>query len=65
MHELQQFFAARTVLIIAHRLSTVMNAGHIVVLDRGRVCEQGTHTALVAQRGAYFALVRDQLDLGA
>ncbi len=65
MHELQQFFAARTVLIIAHRLSTVMNAGHILVLDRGRICEQGTHTALVAQRGAYFALVRDQLDLGA
>jgi ATP-binding cassette subfamily B protein len=65
MHELQQFFAARTVLIIAHRLSTVMNAGHILVLDRGRICEQGTHAALVAQRGAYFALVRDQLDLGA
>ena len=55
--------AGRTAVIIAHRLSTVKNADHILVLDGGRVVEQGTHQSLVRQQGLYFSLVRNQLDL--
>ncbi len=60
---LYQFFEGRTVLIVAHRLSTVRNADNIIVLEKGRVIEQGTHEHLVNQQGAYFTLVKNQLEL--
>ena len=56
--------AAKTVVIVAHRLSTVRHADQIVVLEKGSIVEQGTHEALVARRGAYFDLVKNQLELG-
>ena len=64
MEKLQSFFEGRTVVVVAHRLSTVMNADNIVVLDRGRIVEQGTHKELTARRGHYYNLVRNQLELG-
>jgi ATP-binding cassette subfamily B protein len=64
MENLAEFCRGRTVLVIAHRLSTVRDADQIVVLDRGRIVEQGTHERLTQQRGAYFHLVRNQLELG-
>lgn len=64
MGNLNQFFEGRTVVVVAHRLSTVRNADQIIVLQKGRVTEQGTHTELVARQGAYFHLVRNQLELG-
>jgi len=63
MENFNRWFADRTVVIIAHRLSTVRNAHQIVVLDQGRVIEQGNHDELVAMQGAYFGLVKNQLDL--
>ena len=53
----------RTLLVIAHRLSTVKNADNIIVLRHGRIVEQGTHSCLVAQKGYYYELVRNQLEL--
>ena len=64
MEHLQQFFQGRTVVVAAHRLSTVRNADQIVVLHQGRIVETGTHEQLVQQRGAYYELVRNQLELG-
>lgn len=63
-NNLQEFFKGKTVLIIAHRLSTVKNADNIVVLKKGRVVEQGNHQELVLKRGEYFNLVKNQLELG-
>jgi ATP-binding cassette, subfamily B, bacterial len=63
MNHLRHFLPGRTAIIVAHRLSTVRNADHIVVLDAGRVVEQGTHQQLVRRQGLYFNLVRNQLDL--
>jgi ATP-binding cassette subfamily B protein len=54
-----------TKVIIAHRLSTVRNADQIIVLDAGRIVEAGTHRELAADRGLYFDLVRNQLEMGA
>lgn len=64
MQKLNHFFSGKTVVIVAHRLSTVKNADQIVVIDKGKVTEIGTHHELVKQRGAYFTLVKNQLELG-
>jgi ATP-binding cassette subfamily B protein len=64
MENLAAFCSGRTVLIIAHRLSTVRNADQIVVLDRGRIVEHGHHNELTRSRGTYFNLVKNQLELG-
>lgn len=65
MENLEDFFYGRTVVIVAHRLSTVMNADNIIVLEDGEIIEQGTHGELTYRRGAYYQLVRNQLELGA
>ncbi|GAA4419557.1 peptidase domain-containing ABC transporter [Nibrella viscosa] len=64
MRHLDEFFTGRTVVIVAHRLSTVCHADQIVVLDKGAITEVGTHAELVARRGDYWQLVRNQLELG-
>ena len=64
MENLDQFFQGRTVLVVAHRLSTVKNADQIVVLHKGEIVEIGTHSELVARRGYYYELVSNQLELG-
>ena len=64
VENLAQFFQNRTVVVVAHRLSTVKNADQIVVLEQGEVVEIGTHSELVAVKGAYFNLVKNQLELG-
>jgi ATP-binding cassette subfamily B protein len=64
MESLEEFFHGRTVVIVAHRLSTVMNADNIVVIDGGEVVEQGNHEELTYLQGAYYQLVRNQLELG-
>lgn len=61
---LDEFFRGKTVIIVAHRLSTVRNAGKIVVLEDGRVVETGDHNTLVANQGAYYNLIKNQLELG-
>ncbi len=65
VNNLENFFQDRTVVIVAHRLSTVKHAHHILVLDEGKVVEQGTHTELASQQGYYYNLVKNQLELGA
>jgi len=64
MENLNEFFKDRTVVVVAHRLSTVKNAGQIVVLEGGEIVEKGTHSELVRRKGIYFNLVKDQLELG-
>jgi len=64
MENLQQFFKGKTVVVVAHRLSTVRHADNIVVLDKGLIIEQGTHEELTIKRGEYFQLVKNQLELG-
>ena len=61
---LHRFFQDRTVIVVAHRLSTVKNADNIIVMEKGEVVEQGTHVELTALRGKYFELVKNQLELG-
>ena len=64
VEHLDEFYKGKTVVIVAHRLSTVKNADQIVVLDKGKVVEIGNHEALTAKRGAYYNLVKNQLELG-
>ena len=64
MERLHTFYRGRTVVVVAHRLSTVCDADKIVVLDRGHLVEEGTHTELTARRGTYYRLVKNQLELG-
>lgn len=64
MENLENFFKGRTVVVVAHRLSTVKNADNIIVLDNGAIIEQGNHEALVNANGAYYRLVKNQLELG-
>ena len=64
MKNLSDFFHNRTVIVVAHRLSTVKNADQIVVLNKGMITEAGTHSELIALKGEYFTLVRNQLELG-
>ncbi len=64
MDKLESFFTNKTVVIVAHRLSTVRNADQIIVLDKGRIVERGTHRELVAKQGYYFTLIKNQLELG-
>lgn len=63
MQNLDRFFDGRTVIVVAHRLSTVRKADQIVVLDKGNIVEIGNHRELIEKRGAYFNLVKDQLEL--
>ncbi|MCW2260330.1 MULTISPECIES: peptidase domain-containing ABC transporter [Sphingobacterium] len=64
VEKLDQFFNKRTVIVVAHRLSTVKNADNIIVLEKGAVVEEGTHQELTALRGSYYELVKNQLELG-
>jgi ATP-binding cassette subfamily B protein len=64
MDNLGEFYKGKTVVIVAHRLSTVQNADNIIVLDKGKIVEEGTHKELTAKKGAYYTLVKNQLELG-
>lgn len=64
MENLDEFFTDKTVVVIAHRLSTVKNAHQIIVLDNGRIVEVGNHQELTRLKGEYYKLVKNQLDLG-
>ncbi|CAM1366273.1 ATP-binding cassette, subfamily B [Tenacibaculum sediminilitoris] len=64
MEKLNEFFANKTAVVIAHRLSTVKNAHQIVVLDKGKIIEKGSHEELIKLKGSYYHLVKNQLDLG-
>ena len=64
MDNLNTFLKGRTVVIVAHRLSTVKSADNIIVLEQGQIIEQGNHTQLTAARGSYYHLVKNQLELG-
>jgi ATP-binding cassette subfamily B protein len=61
---LGEFYNGRTVIIVAHRLSTVKNADSIVVVDGGKIVETGNHASLIERKGVYYNLVRNQLELG-
>jgi ATP-binding cassette subfamily B protein len=64
MENLNKFFESKTVVVVAHRLSTVKNADQIIVLDQGEVAEAGTHEELIHVKGKYYELVKNQLELG-
>jgi ATP-binding cassette subfamily B protein len=64
VENLTEFFEGKTVIVVAHRLSTVRDADKIVVLDSGRIIETGTHESLIQKKGAYYNLVKNQLELG-
>lgn len=64
VENLNEFYKGRTVVVVAHRLSTVKNADQIIVLDGGKVVESGNHASLIEKRGTYYNLVKNQLELG-
>jgi ATP-binding cassette subfamily B protein len=64
MGNLDEFFQGKTVIVVAHRLSTVKNADQIVVMEKGEIVEVGTHAELTQRHGKYFELVKNQLELG-
>lgn len=64
MKNLEEFYKGRTVVIIAHRLSTVRNADQIIVLNEGKIVERGTHSELLKNKGYYFELIHNQLEFG-
>ncbi len=64
VEHLDKFYKGKTVVVVAHRLSTVKNADQIIVLDKGKVVETGNHKSLTAKRGVYYNLVKNQLELG-
>jgi len=63
MQKLENFFTGKTVIIAAHRLSTVKNADQIVVMEKGKIIEKGNHSELISLKGTYFTLIKNQLDL--
>jgi len=64
MERLNEFYKGKTVVVVAHRLSTVQHADNIIVLDKGKIVEEGTHKELVTRMGIYYTLVKNQLELG-
>lgn len=64
VQNIDNFFKNKTMIVVAHRLSTVKNADQIIVLDSGRIVEQGNHDELIHIRGKYFELIQNQLELG-
>ncbi len=64
MDNLNRFYKGKTVIVVAHRLSTVKNADKIVVIEKGKIVEEGTHEELTEMKGAYYTLVKNQLELG-
>lgn len=64
VENLNNFYCGRTAIIVAHRLSTVKGADQIVVLDKGKMVEKGNHNSLIAAKGIYYNLVKNQLELG-
>ncbi len=63
MSNIQEFYAGKTVVVVAHRLSTVKHADNIVVLDNGEIVEEGSHYSLIDRKGHYYNLVKNQLEL--
>lgn len=61
MENLQHFYKGRTVVIAAHRLSTIRNADNIIVINEGRIAEQGTHESLINRKGEYYNLICNQI----
>ena len=64
VENLNKFYKGRTVVVVAHRLSTVKDSDQIIVLDGGHICETGDHKTLIANKGAYYNLNKNQLELG-
>ena len=64
IENLNDYFEGKTVVVVAHRLSTVKNADQLIVLDKGEVVETGSHLELTYKKGNYYTLVKNQLDLG-
>lgn len=64
VENLEKFYQGRTVIVVAHRLSTVRNADNIIVIENGEIAEMGSHKELIEKKGAYYNLVRNQLELG-
>ena len=64
VENLDKFYSGRTVVIVAHRLSTVRNADRIIAIEDGKVAESGSHNELITKRGVYYNLIKNQLELG-
>ena len=64
MDNLNNFYKDKTVVVVAHRLSTVRNADQIIVIEDGRILEIGNHETLIKNNNAYYKLIKNQLELG-